>query len=222
MSDLLLNVVVIVGTLILVAVIFILTSRSKKRQGERIQSLAQARGWDYESIRERLSSGHRLHGEGWTLEALTWSSGHSPEPSQSDISQHTHLWSNAPGVPTGLVLIGPWSGKVPDLGGFGRMMMDKIIERYFGMVHADLQAVAAGSPEFQRKYKIFAQNPKDGTAILSLGVEQALIKWNNPLPVIKISAQEMRIEVEGKHYKTEPDILALTGLAEKIISYWEK
>ena len=161
MSDLFLNVAVILGTLILVATIFFMTSRSKKRQSERMQSLAQARGWDYEPIRERLSSGYRLHSNGWTLEALTWSSGHSPEPSQSDVSQHTHIWSNAPGAPVGLVLIGPWSGNVPDLGGFGRMLMDKIIERYLGVVHADLQAVAAGSAEFQRKYKIFAQNAND-------------------------------------------------------------
>lgn len=218
MSDLFLNVAVILGTLFLVAAIFLMTSRSKKRQSERIQSLAQARGWDYEPIRERLSSGYRLHGKGWTLEALTWSSGHSPEPSQSDVSQHTHVWSSATGVPAGLVLIGPWSGNVPDLGGFGRMLMDKIIERYLGVVHADLQSVAAGSAEFQRKYKIFAQNANDVTAILSVGVEQALIRWKSPLPVIKISAQEMRIELEGKHYKTEADILALIGLAENIIT----
>jgi hypothetical protein len=222
MSDLMLNAVVIVGTLAVVGLIFIITSQSKKRQDERIQALARGRGWDYAPIRERLSSGYRLQGRGWTMEALTWSSGHSPEPAQSDISQHTHIRGNTSNLPAGLILIGPWSGSVPDLGEFGRMMMNKIIERYLGVVDADLQEVTAGSADFQKKYKIFVQNANDATAILSLEVEQALTGWKGPLPVIKISGQVLRIEVDGKHYKTEAEILALSRLAEMIMSYWEK
>ncbi len=218
MSDLMLNAVVIVGTLVVVGVIFIITSQLKKRQVARIQALAQGRGWAYTPIRERLSSGYRLEGPGWTLEALTWSSGHSPEPSQSDVSQHTHIMSRAPRLPAGIVLIGPWSGSAPNLGDFGRMMMNRIIERYLGVVNADLQEVAAGGLDFRRKYKIYAQNANDATGMLSLEVEQALSEWRGSLPVIKINAQEMRIEVEGKHYKTEAEILALTGLAEMILS----
>ena len=218
MSDLWLNVVVIFGTCLVVGAIFLVTSRTKKCQTERIQALAQGRGWAYTPIRKRLTSGYRLEGPGWTLEALTWSSGHSPEPSQSDVSQHTHILSRTPSLPAGVVLIGPWSGSAPNLGDFGRMMMNRIIERYLGVANADLQEAATGGLNFQRKYKIYAQNAEDVKAILTLGVEQALSEWKGPLPVIKINAQEMRIEVEGKHFKTEAEILALTGLAEMILS----
>lgn len=221
MDDLLLSAIIIAGTLFVVVMIFIISNKTKKHQAELIQSLAQARGWVYTPLRERLSTGYRLQSDRWTLEALTWSSGHSPEPSQSDVNQRTHLWTNKISIPAGLVLIGPWSGSIPDMENFGRMMMNKIIERYLGVINADLQDIPAGSPEFQKKFKVFVQHMEDGPKILSPGVEHELLRWKGPLPVIKITPQEMRIEVQGKHAKAESDIIAITGLAETIISHWK-
>lgn len=102
------------------------------------------------------------------------------------------------------------------------MMMNKIIERYFGVIDANLQSVQAGSPVFQRKYKIFAQHESDISPRLSLGLEQILSAWQGTLPVVKITPQEMRIEVQGEHYKKEQDILSLVELARIIMGLWEK
>lgn len=214
--------IVVAVTLVVVGFIFLLTARAKKRRMERIQSLAQSRGWEYEPIRERLSTGYRLHSAAWTLEGLTWTADHSPEPSQQSVFQRTRLWTHQFSGPVGLVLVGPWSGSTPDLGGFGRMMVNKLIEKYFGIVDADLHDVPAGSPEFQRKYKILAQNERDATALLSLGMEQRLFNWKGPLPVIKVRENEVRIEVEGNQYKKEGEILAMTDLADAIITTWKK
>jgi len=218
MNDLFLNAIVIAGTLVVVVFIFMLTKRVRKRQVDLIRSLAQGHGWAFAEIRERLSSGFRLQSEHWTLEALTWSSGHSPEPSQSEVNQRTHLWTEKINGFSGLVLIGPWAGNVPDLGNLGRVMANQIIERYIGVPNANLQNIQTGSSDFQKKYKVFAQGANDVPRILTPDVEHQLLQWKGPLPVIKITSQEMRIELQGKHCKTPSDILAVTRLADGIMS----
>lgn len=219
MSDLFVSLIVVVITGIVVALIFIFVGRTKKQREIGLKNLADLHGWTFEPIQDHLEWGFRLRGSEWVLEAVSKSSSHSPEPSQMDVTQSTRIWTPGFSASGDLVLIGPCSGSIPDFGGLGKMLINKMVDSFLGRHDMDLQMVDSGSQELHKHYLVLAAKPQDAEKVLTSPVEKSLLTWKGTLPVIKINSKGLQIDINGQHYKTEKEITALVDLTELLLTF---
>lgn len=216
MNDIVLSLIVIALTGVVVAVIFILTKRAKKQQLERLDGLARQKGWQFEAIKERLSNGYRMKGGNWTLEALKIARGQSVEPQQSNISSETHLKSSSLYLPGRNLLVGPKPAQV-DLGGFGEMLKQKLIQTVLGDSGKGMAEVQTGSSFFRERFMTLANDPEDARRILTPQVEQLLLKLEAKKPVLKVSQAGLEIKLDNDYLEKDDDIINFVELGEALL-----
>ncbi len=216
MNDIVLSLIVIALTGVVVAVIFILTKRAKKQQLERLDGLARQKGWQFEAIKERLSNGYRMKGGNWTLEALKIARGQSVEPQQSNISSETLLKSSSLYLPGRNLLVGPKPAQV-DLGGFGEMLKQKLIQTVLGDSGKGMAEVQTGSSFFRERFMTLANDPEDARRILTPQVEQLLLKLEAKKPVLKVSQAGLEIKLDNDYLEKDDDIINFVELGEALL-----
>jgi hypothetical protein len=181
----------------LVVMMVLVTSRRRAAKDEELKRAASARGWQFETLREK---GYRIHrwtgstdGVSWVAESLAHTSGSSKQQRRRHIARWHGAWS--PGIHGAIVAMGMPKGKeetgttiaageswVARLAqkavGFA---FDKAIDVYFGdgpskQVDAGaMHRVEARIPGFV----IMAANKDEGARILSQGLEKALLEATN-------------------------------------------
>jgi len=216
MNDIVLSLIVIALTGVVVAVILILTKRAKKQQLERLEGLARQKGWQFEAIKERLSNGYRMKGGNWTLEALKIARGQSVEPQQSNISSETLLKSSSLYLPGRNLLVGPKPAQV-DLGGFGEMLKQKLIQTVLGDSGKGMAEVQTGSSFFRERFMTLANDPEDARRILTPQVEQLLLKLEAKKPVLKVSQAGLEIKLDNDYLEKDDDIINFVELGEALL-----
>lgn len=221
MNDLISSALVILATIILVAAIFLLSGRAKKKREGALRQLAAEHGWTFEFIRERLVWGYRMATAQWTFEAISRANNRSSEAGSSDVA-HTTCWSSALlTLPERLVLIGERRA-TPDFGGFGALAMQKLMQILLGdelKLALGLKETQAGSEALRKKYWVWAHDPADAAQLLTPQVEHALLEWpGKPLPVIKLSTRGIRIEISNQRVEKTEDILAIVALGKLLLN----
>ena len=181
----------------LVVMMVLVTSRRQAAKEEELKRAASARGWQFETLREK---GYRIHrwtgstdGVSWVAESLAHTSGSNKQQRRRHIARWHGAWS--PGIHGAIVAMGMPKGKeetgttiaageswVARLAqkavGFA---FDKAIDVYFGdgpgkeVDAAAMHRVEARIPGFV----IMAANKDEGARILSQGLEKALLEATN-------------------------------------------
>lgn len=212
-QELLISLIVIAVTALVVAGIFIYSRRRKDEQHQRLQALALQQGWVYEPYKEMLSSGYRLKAPDWVVEAQIIAQGADPEPHTSNISKQTRFTSQSVFLPGRFLLIGPILPDV-ELGSFGEMIRQKVIQKFLGENAGTLQPVQAGSSAFMKRFSILASDPHDVQRLFPLEAEPLMLRWKNTLPVVKISKDGLEIRMENKYLNAGEDLQAFIQLGE--------
>jgi hypothetical protein len=212
MDDITLNLLVFAAFILVGGIIFFLVRRKQAGNEQKIVQLAAERGWKYESIREPLAWGMRLASPGWTLESISRSSGREAGPGSSDISMLTTWHADAPGS---TLFLGSRSSPV-NLGGFGSMLMQQMLQLALGEEAAGLKEVPVGGEAFRKRYMLWAQNPVDAQQIITPSVMSALLAWKRQPLLIKRTSEGLTIELRGAHLKTTADIQSLVRLGEML------
>ena len=213
MSDLAVSIIVILATGALAGLIFLLTRRAKKQEEARLRELAALRGWTFEPFRSRLAWGYCLASPSWELEAIS-SSSETSENSQEHVSHATTIRSAGFEDRGQLVAIGPRPEGMDALGGFGTTLVNMAIAKFTGRPGADMQEVRSASPELLRRYLILAETSAGAANPVSPSAEHTLLSWKAPLPVIRLTPSGVQIQISGRQYKKEGEILPLIELFE--------
>lgn len=212
MDDITLNLLVLAVLAIAGGLIFLLIRGKQAQNEQQIRQMAAENGWTYQSIREPLAWGLKLTSPRWTLEALSHSSGRESGPGSSDIAQNTVWRANSPGA---TFLLGPRAGQA-DLGGFGDLLQQQVLQLALGADADGVREIQAGSAAFQQKYMLWARNP-DADRI-SPALESALLNWKGVKPVIKRTSEGLTIELRGTRLEKPAEIGALVQLGETLLA----
>lgn len=212
MDDLTLNLVVLIASAAVILAIFLLVRRRQAAQTAALAQMARQRGWTCETLREPLSWSTRITAPGWTLEALSQSSGRETGPGSSDVSEQT-TWTSSAGGST--LLVGQRVGYV-NIGVMDSALLTAALRKTFGIEAGDLSEVQAGSEDLRRRYLIMAQNVAEAERLLTPAVEQALLAWKGTPPLIHRTPQGTSITLRGAHLKKPEEILALVQLGEAL------
>lgn len=217
MDDIILSLVVILGTAVLAGVIFLLV-RLRQRQGQAaLAQMALERGWRLEAIQERLAWGIRLSSADWRIEAISRAAGRESAPGSSDVAMQTSWRAEGPGS---TLLVGPRTSNAR-LGALGDSLARLALEKALGADARGLEEVEAGSQAFQAKYMLWAQEPETARLLVNPALESALASWKGTPPVIRRSAGELAIELHGVRLAKPAEIQALVQLGEILLA-WQK
>jgi hypothetical protein len=211
MDDITLNLLVLAVLAIAGGLVFLLVRRRQAAREAELRQMAAEKGWTYEILRGPLAWGLRLTSPRWTLEALSRSSGRESGPGSSDIAQSTTWRADAPGS---TFLIGPRASQV-NLGGFGEMLQQQVLQMALGAEADGVREIQAGSAAFQQNYMLWAQNPAE--VRISPALESALLNWKGVKPVIKRASAGLSIEIRGARLDKPADLRTLIQLGETVL-----
>lgn len=213
MDDLILNLLVIAGVIILGGVIFILVQQKRNQEKQEIDALAQQKGWRVERIQEPLARGFRLNGSGWVLETIIRSSGQEAGPGSTNTEQKTTWISDKP---CQTLLVGPRTTSL-DLGPFAEQLMKKVIHAALGREADGVREIPIGDSAFQKKYLVLASDRYEADKVLTPAIQTTLTAWQKDLPVIIRTIEGTRIELKGILLRKADEITALVLLGEMFL-----
>ncbi len=211
MDDITLNLITLAGFALLGGLIFWLVRRKQAAEAQAVQNLAAEKGWKIETLREPLLWGERLISPRWSLEAISRSSGRESGPGSSDVAMQTIWHANQPGS---TLLIGERSSQA-NLGPFGGMLQQQLLQQALGAQAEGLTEIPTGSQALRQKYMLWAQIPAE--VHISPSLESILLEWKGVKPLIKRSTEGLTIELRGAHLKTASDLLRLIDLGETLL-----
>lgn len=185
---------ILIATVIVMIVIF--ASRRQAAKEEELKQAASARGWKFETRREK---GYRIHrwtgatdGISWVAESLTYTSGTNKQQRRRHIARWQGAWS--PGISSAIVAMGVPKGKQApgstgaDGEGFfvklaqkaAEFAFDKTLDVYFGDAGKEIDAAAMHRVDAKVPgFVVMAANTDEGARILSQGLEKALLDATN-------------------------------------------
>lgn len=211
MDDITLNLVTLAGFALLGGLVFWLVRRKQAAEAQAVQDLAAEKGWKIETLREPLLWGERLISPRWSLEAISRSSGRESGPGSSEVAMQTIWHADQPG-PT--LLIGERSSQA-NLGSFGGMLQQQVLQQALGAEAEGLSETQLGSQALREKYMLW--DTPDSEIHISPRLESILLEWKGVKPLIKRGSAGLTIEVRGAHLKTAPDLLRLIDLGETLL-----
>lgn len=211
MDDITLNLVTLAGFALLGGLVFWLVRRKQAAEAQAVQDLAAEKGWKIETLREPLLWGERLISPRWSLEAISRSSGRESGPGSSEVAMQTIWHADQPG-PT--LLIGERSSQA-NLGSFGGMLQQQVLQQALGAEAEGLSETQLGSQALREKYMLW--DTPDSEIHISPRLELILLEWKGVKPLIKRSSAGLTIELRGAHLKTAPDLLRLIDLGETLL-----
>ena len=154
MNDIVLNLLVLGGFLVITGIIFLFVNQKQKQEEQNIILFVQKKGWQLERIQERLAKGIRIIAPGWTLEAISRVSGREVGPGSTDMEKKTIWFSSQSGS---TILIGPKTTQV-NLGPAVEMLKKQIIQAALGEEAQGIKEVQIGSSAFMKQFMVWAQD----------------------------------------------------------------
>ena len=210
MSDALAGLVVAAVTAVAVAGIFFWAGRVRTRKREALQELCRRRGWRYEPLGGPLRHGHRIGGGGWTLEAVSRSSGRETGPGSSDWD-HATLWIAAgadPGRGTFILGLAP--------GGTGVLsrLAPELLSRFLGPEAAGMRPYPAGG-RLEPRFVLLAREAPPAMGFLDRRSEELLAAWPASLPlVVRSSPACLELRMPGRRLEKVKDVERLVELGQ--------
>ena len=234
MQDIIITLIVIVVTAILVGAIFWFVHQHKVQQEQLFVNTSSLRGWAYERIEQRLTSGFRLRGTAagaaWELLSLRESTGREAGPGSSNVTVST-TWSSVPANPPGgLAMIGLRPAISAENASavaacMGSMVVQSALRLMLGSDAAhqlsSMQEVEAGSASFRQRYMVWAHTEADARRLVSSSVESALLAWPKKLSlVIKLGPEGIHIRLPEQ--LSQPSAVdPLIDLGRHLLEAWQ-
>jgi hypothetical protein len=213
MSDVQSGLIVAAVTAVAVAGIFFWAGRSAQRKIAALQELCRRHGWAYESLAGRLQRGQRIAGDGWTLEAVSRSSGREAGPGSSDWD-HVTLWSahgEDPGRGTFIIGLNP--GGTRDL---PRLSAD-LFARFLGPEAAGMRPYPAGG-RLEPRFVLLAREAPPAMGFLDGRSQELLAAWPAALPlVVRSSPARLELRLTGRRLEKPEDVERLVKLGQSFL-----
>jgi hypothetical protein len=216
MDDITLNLISLAAFALIGGLIFFFVRQKQAAREQALIALAAENGWHYQPIREPRSSGFRLKDPSWILESIATSSGQESGPGSSDVAASTRWTSEIPGQ---ALLIGERTSTA-DLGNFGEMLTNQVLQMALGTQAAGLQETRVGSENFQNRYQVWCKDPAN--LRISPALENALLNWSGQKPLIKHVSGRLEIEIRGKKLSRPEEILPIIRLGQAILPIIKK
>ena len=213
MSDALSGLVVAAVTAVAVAGIFYWAGRVRKRKCEALRELCRRRGWRYEPLDGPLRHGHRIGGDGWTLEAVSRSSGRETGPGSSDWD-HVTLWT-APGADPGrgTFILGLAPGGTRVLS----RLTPEFLSRILGPEAAGMRPYPAGG-RLEPHFVLLAREAPPAMGFLDGRSEELLAAWPASQPlVVRSSPACLELRVSGRRLEKVEDVERLAELGQSFL-----
>jgi len=220
MGDLAGGLLVLLGTAIFIGIIFLVINKRKTDTVQVVQALAARKGWRFEKVSERLASGYRLIGNGWTYEAIKTASSTSSGPGSSEISTVSRWFTNQVFFDPGILLIGPRQPNV-DLGGIGEMLKQTMLRLMIGKEAEDalgIEEALIGRMALRERYMVWTNQEEKAREVLTVEVENALILYPGKIPpVVKFNSSGLEVKVISHVLEKPEEIAALIAIGEAFL-----
>lgn len=220
MGDLAGGLLVLLGTAIFIGIIFFVMNKRKTNTVEAVQALAARKGWRYEKVSERLSSGFRLIGNGWTYEAVKTASSSSSGPRSSEISTVSRWFTNQVFFNPGILLIGPRQPNV-ELGGIGEVLKQTMLRLMIGEEADDalgIEESLIGRMALRERYMVWTNQEEKAREVLTVEVENALIRYPGKIPpVVKVNSAGLEVKVLSQKLEKPEEIAGLIAIGEAFL-----
>lgn len=220
MGEYTISILVILGTGVLIGLIFYLVNRKNKQKEALIIQLAQKQGWKYQKVSAAHEKGFVLQGDGWKFESLAISSSSSSDSGSSSVF-YSNLWFSDRCTSTGgLVMIGP---KMPPMlmGGMADLFLQQAMRLMLGAEADDANGLHEVDPDrlaFQERYSIFAVDEGEVDSVLTFEAENALLNWKlKEKPIVKVFSRGIEIRMKDGRVEKPEDILAVIELGKAFI-----
>jgi hypothetical protein len=232
MNDMVVSLIVIAVTAVFVVGLFVFLNQRKQREMAALSALAGARGWQLETVQERLAAGYRIRGvtDGmpWTFESMILSQDTPAGPGSSNTHAEIHWHTNAVGLAQGVAAVGPQmtSTEMPAaLGGFQQMLLDKVLGLAFGEeagLLAGLKPVPYGSQEFQRLYMCWAHEADSIPRLLDGMGESGLLAWRgNRRLLIRLTAKGLDVSLPEAGGLQPEEVERLVAVGSALARSWQ-
>ena len=220
MGDLAGGLLVLLGTSIFIGIIFFIMNKRKTDTVKAVQALAARKGWRYEKVSERLSSGFRLIGNGWTYEDVKTASSTSSGPGSSEISTVSRWFTNQVFFNPGILLIGPRQPNV-ELGGIGEVLKQTMLRLMIGKEADDafgIEEALIGRMALRERYMVWTNQEEMAREVLTVEVENALIRYPGKIPpVVKVNSAGLEVKVISQKLEKPEEIAGLIAIGEAFL-----
>jgi hypothetical protein len=207
LNDILSNIIVIVILAAAGGGVFLFVRRKQAADGQMLTRMAGEYGWQVETVREPLAWGVRITGRGWTLEALSRSSGAEAGPGSSNVAMSTR-WQAERGGSS--LMLGPRRSNAAAAGQLAAPLM-----RMFSGV--DMSEIPWKDAALAGKYMLWAQDPAEAEAWQAPQVVAALLGWKKVPPVVRRDRSGLHMELAGERLKSADDLLAFIRIGEALL-----
>jgi hypothetical protein len=220
MSDLAGGLLVLLGTAIFIGVIFLVVKKRNTDTTQSIQLLATEKGWRYEKVEDRLSSGYRLHGRDWTYEAIKTASSTSSAPGSSEISTVSRWFTNQVFFDHGILLIGPKQPNI-ELGMIGEVLKQTMLRLMIGKEADDalgIEEALIGRMALRERYMVWTNQEEKAREVLTVEAENALILYPGKIPpVVKFNFSGLEVKVISQKLEKPEEIAGLIAIGEAFL-----
>ncbi len=220
MGDIIVSLLVILGTAIFVGVIFILVYYRKKQSEQVLMALANQKGWRYEKVNERLSAGYRFHGTRWMLEGIRVSSDSTSSASTTHVRDYTRWFSSEATFSPGILMIGPKQPEV-NLGGISDVLKHTMLKLMVGEEAEDalgIEESLIGRMALRQRYMIWTNQEEKAREMLTPEIENALIRYPGKIPpVVKWNSKGIEVKLISQRLEKAAEIDGLVAIGEAFL-----
>jgi len=231
MNDIVISLLVILGTVVLTGSLFLFLTYRKRQKDTRLIQAARERGWELKQIRQpRLSGfilkGKTAHGD-WLLESLAETSSASSEPNTSRVFHRTHWRCQDISLLDRAIVIGPLpKGFDPGLlQSFNTPLLQLGMRKMFGE-DADwitgLSQITLDNKNLASQFLCLATEEQDARRLLSPEVEKILIGLpQKHKPVIKFRSAGLEVSLPTVKLSEPSELDAMIQLGRTILAAWQ-
>jgi len=212
--------IVVFITAIFIGCIFVLVYYRKQKSQQVIINLANQKGWRYEKVDERTTSGYRLYGPQWILEGLRETSESGSDSGSSNIRSYTRWYSGQVNFTPGILLIGPKQPEI-NLGGIGDVVKQAMLKLMVGDEADDalgIEESLIGRMALRERYMVWTNQEEKARDILTPEVENALIRYPGKIPpVVKFNAKGIELKLISQHLEKPVEIEGLVTIGKAFL-----
>ncbi|PKO13992.1 MAG: hypothetical protein CVU39_16565 [Chloroflexi bacterium HGW-Chloroflexi-10] len=230
MSDIALNLVVLVVLVVLGGSIYLISRRYVKKKPVINAEIAQQNGWQMSLIKQAHTHGFELTGEQAGIEWQLTSScetGRAADYTGSDFQDNcqTRWFSEAGKIRTGVWVLGPWVGQLPagvDFSSFGSGLLQKALQLMVGedAKHFPTMHFLPLPAEFEGRFQAVGHDAGKFAGLFDTQLTEQLLAWPKKYElVIKATTNGTELRVD-KCQIQDPNLLK--QLAELGIAFTER
>lgn len=220
MSDLFGGLLVVLGTMMVIGIIFLLVQRGNKKTEAVFRELADQKGWVIEKVEEPNASGFRIRSSRWTYEDLKLKSGVTSSAGSPDLVNISRWHSERVTFSPGILLIGPKQPNV-DLGGLGAVIKQTMLKLMIGAEADDalgIEEALIGRMALRERYMVWTNQEEHARELLTDKVENALLRYPGKTPpMVKFGPKGLEVKVLSQSLKKPEEIIGLVAIGEAFL-----